>query len=100
MKQIRRRRDGFETRRRHVASNNARRRNLQPIYDTYDPTTTHIPHERPVQHINRMSVTQHGDNGDDKCDQTQHDEDEEEGGPTHYHNRGPNITTASEGQRR
>ena len=46
-------------------------------------------------------MTPHGDDGNDKCDQTQHDEDEEEeGGPTQYHNdpndRGPNITTASE----
>ena len=60
----------------------------------------HTPHERPVQHINRMSVTQHGDDDDDKCD----DEDVEDGGPSQYHNdpndRGPNITTASEGWRR
>jgi len=69
-----------------------------PIYETYGPTTTHIPYERPIQHNDGMSVTQHGDDGD-KCDQTQHDEDEDKGDPTQYHNHGPNITTASEGQR-
>jgi hypothetical protein len=72
----------------------AQQQYIHPMNDTY---------------LNRMSATQHGDDGD-KCDQTQHDDEEcisthcddedEEGGPTQYHNdlndRGPNITTRSD----
>jgi hypothetical protein len=86
MKQIRRRRDGFNTRRQHISSNNAYRRNLRPIYDMYGPTTTHIPYEQPVQHINRMSVTQHGDH---KYDQTQIPQRRRG-----FHNDEPDSTTA------
>ena len=72
----------------------AQQQYIHPMNDTY---------------LNQMSATQHGDDGD-KCDQTQHDDEEcisthcddedEEGGPTQYHNdlndRGPNITTRSD----